>query len=485
MLPYILASTILVNSFDVIISFQQCLGSRSLRIGSEDCIIHYSKILLESSRSGAAENFESGNGYFSSPFERNIIWMSYFSDDFSDGSEKVEGDLAYLPLNVLEIPAGTESILLQATDSYIRSELDDEIQDEMKIDNVLQTIDAEFKYTPHSVILGKEPLTIDRRTKLLDAKSEASQIVSKILSFAALHRLPVEIATRLFSDLLEPNFQQSLTFPDTSKEILSLLQTFEKGGWKIVEFPQGLTLRIKRDYIASRRSQFRPWPRKSLLTRSRDINEAREALREAKKVTPPPKLRPKKISMKEMDEFINQFNVKSELSLRQNSVKDLLTFFPSRERLWSSVGNGKVQQIMRVITRHKSQLLSAGRAGFVAYAMIAFSMYTISMILKWRLTAGIETHNLVQGNIIQTSIHKFVRLFASTYFSTPKLSKFHRFVISCLLAPVGNKSLLMIQRKLKITANQAVGLISSILIGMSMGLWCSIFFSFMVSLGAS
>ncbi len=486
MLSFLLAAATLINFLEGSVSFQP----QGLVLGSflNKRQKHYkgtNQWLDPNSNPQKTLDYCRDGLFASSLLGSSSFWMS----DFPDQSyESTKVDLSYLPLSLMNVPAGSEMILHQVTDAYVRSDLE-EVLDNIKLDDVLETIDDEYKYTPLPLQLKLGNQTFikveTRKRYYLDAKTEASRVVSKVLAFAAIHRLPANVARLLFSNLAEEYLKEYFTFTETPREIQLVLQAFEEYGWNGVDFSRGLPLTIKRDYDTSRRNRYRPWPRKSLLTRSKDISEAKKAIQEANQTKPPTKFIPKKITMEEIDEFVNQFNIRSELSEEQHSIKDMLTFFPNRKSFMSKNSS----PLVREITKRKSQIISAGRAGFVAYAMVAYCMYTISMISKWRLLTLAESQSLllVHGkyNVIQNSLNKFFKLFVSTYFSKPYLSKLQRLIISCLLAPLGNFTLKVVQRKLKISDNKAIGLISSTFIFLSIGLWCTILFKYIVFSGST
>lgn len=444
-------------------SFHQGLGATRtfLKLNPEQrCEYYYpSRLVLQSTR---AITTDQGYGYLKAPikFASSPFWM----DEFLEYNDSHNTDISYLPFHIVaNLPIGTENILRKATKTFIESDTK-RGQNDLKLADVLDSIDSEYKYDQVSYTLGNESVSFESRRNgsiSIDAKSTARIVMSKVLSFAILHRLPAEIALFLFGDLTN---EKGMDF-ETKKEICTLLETFQMHGWDSVLFPQGLSLRMKRNYIVSRRSRYNPLPRKSLFTRNQDAMDAMEALNEANAVQPPLKLIRNQITPEEITQIENELNIQSELSQR-SSIKDKLTFFPNKNRLLKN-------RLLRTLSKQTIKIRALGRAGFVSYGLLMFILYTCSIIWQWHLFS-MQGHNInfVQGKVdaVQRSLYKFSKVFISTYFN-PQLTKLHRFSLTVLLVPFGNRILARTQKKLKISADQAVGVISSILLVLSMGIW--------------
>ena len=157
-------------------------------------------------------------------------------------------------------------------------------------------------------------------------------------------------------------------------------------------------------------------------------------------------------------------------------MKDtMLTFFPNKK-----VKSLLVKRLLRSTARQRARIYAAGRAGFIAYGLFTFAWYTCSLIWQWNRLQSIESQSiyLLQGKLdaIQRSLQKFSKVFISTYFN-PRLTKLHRLVLTLVCAPLGGKALEVTQKRLKISADKAVGVISSLLVVLSIGVWTLIILS--------
>ncbi len=416
--------------------------------------------VVQSTRDVIADTGGRGFGYLTSPirFASSPFWM----DDYLDENDVSNTDISYLKfVDLQSLPMGSEMVLRKVTKTYIESDVK-RGQSELKLSEVLDTIDSEYKYTRIPYKIGNNTISFESRA---DSQSSARNIMSKVLSFAALYRLPESIVVFLFGGLMDEERMDS----ETKQEIINFLEAFQKVGWNSVEFNHGLSLRVKRDYIVSRRKRFYPLPRKNIFTRSYDVLAAAEALDQAKLVHPPLKLIRKQAFVEEINRMEN---IQSELSFKaRSSLKDMvLTFFPNKDK--------QLNRFLRATTKQTLKIRSVVRAGFISYCLLSFIWYTCSIFWQWYRFPESQGVFLVQGKLgaLRRSMHKFSKIFVSTYFN-PQLTKLYRFIISVLLAPFGNKALEWTQNKLKINADQAVGVISSLVVILSMGLWILIIIS--------
>lgn len=437
-------------------SFQLGTRASSKLLTGQEWIRSYH--VVQSTRDVIADIGGRGFGYFTSPirFASSPFWM----DDYLEDDDVSNTDISYLKfVNLQDLPMGSEMVLRKVTKAYIESDVK-RVQSDLKLSDVLDTIDSEYKYTRIPYKVGNNTISFESKA---DSQSFARTIVSKVLSFAALYRLPETIVVFLFGGLVD----EKRIDDETKQEIINLLEAFQKVGWNSVEFTHGLSVRIKRDYIVSRRKRFYPLPRKNIFTRSYDVLAAAEALDQAKLVHPPLKLIRKQAFVEEINRMEN---IQSELSQR-SSLKDMvLTFFPNKDK--------QLNRFLRATTKQTLKMRSVVRAGFISYCLLSFIWYTCSIFWQWYRFPESQGVFLVQGKLgaLRRSMHKFSKIFVSTYFN-PQLTKLYRFIISVLLAPFGNKALEWTQNKLKINADQAVGVISSLVVILSMGLWVLIIIS--------
>jgi hypothetical protein len=399
-------------------------------------------------------DFGYGNAQFPVKFASSPFWM----DDYLEENDFTNTDISYLQIKLEHLPIGTESILRQVTQSYIESDIDMEKQG-LGMTEVLETIDLEYKFAQVPFIIENESGFIEEDNAIITSKI----IISKILSFAALYRIPVEVTVILFGNYINDGGMHIKT-----KEYISkFLDMFHEHGWNCVTFPNGLALRIKRDLIVSRRRRFNPVPRNTIFTRSKDILNAKDAIREAGMIKPPQKLIPKHLALDEINKITNELNFQSELS-QSSHIKEILTFFPNQNKALK-------RAIRATLLRKRSSLGSMGRAGFISYVVLSFVWYSSSILWQWcQFTAETQNVYLVPAKVdaVKRSLAKFSEIFVTTYFKPQMaLTKFHRLGLAILLTPLGNKALRWTQEKLKIDADGAVGVLSSIFIMLSIMFW--------------
>jgi len=262
-----------------------------------------------------------------------IILSSFSSwgDDFSyrQGVDLDDVDLSYLPIDVFSLPPRTENLLRRATLIYVMSEVKNNI-DRLTIDEVLETIEEEYQYRTVPLSVGELHFEEEiANVEELDTRHPAA----KVLSFAAMHCLPAEITVLLFK---ESSRATGKIDHESSKKLQILISTFQQSGWKAVSFPNGLSLRLKRGFMISKRVRFNPIPRKSFLTRKRDINDASRVLELSSVTTPPKKIANVTNMMAVFDEIVPDLTTKSRASLSINSkeLEGMLAFFPRKNRLW-------------------------------------------------------------------------------------------------------------------------------------------------------
>lgn len=447
-----------------IYSFQYGSGLASLSYRVIKQRYHHSPIFIHASNNNNVIPEKRYGHSKSLIFASSPFWM----DDFLDENDNIPNtDISYLKfINLRHLPSGTETILKKVTKAYIESDVKKE--DNIHLVEVLDMIDAEYKYYHVPFLIANNTISFEstKQKSVRNSQEAAHTIVSKVLSFAALHRLPHTVAMFLFGDLLNEKNIDS----ETKEEIVSLLKDFIESGWDCVEFKQGLSIRMKRDFIVSRRSRYYPLPRKSIFTRSQDALDAAKALDEAMLVKPPMKLIKQQEIEKEINLIENELSIQSELSQR-SSIRDMLPFFPNKERLISRFVKATTKPTSKY-TKPRSKIRALGRAGFISYCLLSFIWYTCSIFWQWYRFTDSQSNYLVQGNIdaIKRSLRKFSKIFVSTYFN-PQLTKFHRFAIAFLLAPLGHRALTWTQNKLKIEPDQAVGFISSLVVILSILVW--------------
>jgi len=318
------------------------------------------------------------------------LWSNEYDDD--DDGDLSRIDISFLPINSFILPPKTDNLLRKVTKAYIESSIKDKAVD-IDILDVLQIIESEYKTNEVPFSIGKS-MYGDNVGQQHETEVMAQQLFSKVISFAALYRLPKDVATMLFGRL-KPSADMNV---DVINEMERLIKGFDEEAWVGVRFPQGLSIRLKREYMLSNRERYSLIPRSSIFTRSYDSFEASEATRKAALTRPPSKLVQKQEIVAEIDEIART----SELSQADDSLfKELLTFFPRQ--------NGWLKRLGRATSKQTQRLRAAGRAGLISYGFLNFMWYTFAIIWRWTHLNIEPSVVLVEGKAqaLRISLRKF------------------------------------------------------------------------------
>lgn len=309
--------------------------------------------------------------------------------------EEEDDELYFLPINSFDLPPQTDYILRKITNAYIQSDVKD-ISQEIDFMEIVDMIGLEYKWSPHPYTIGSKLFVFSGQKD--DKELKAQKLFSKLISFAALHRLPKEMATVLFGKLKS----NENCDPDVANELRHLVIMFESESWESITFPRGLSIRIKREYLQSKRKRYSLIPRNSILAKSNNALQATDAIKQALLTKPPPKLVHKEDIVAEIDEIARELGEKSEFSQRGDSlVNELLTFFPRENKF--------LTRLSRATSKQTKRLQSVGRAGLISYGILNFMWYTLAIIWRWnRLSSG-PSVVLVEGKLeaLRISVRKF------------------------------------------------------------------------------
>ena len=431
-------------------AFQSLISPRQILSGRTSCDqngarLHFTSLNSTSTRTSFLYSTRS-----LPPVLFNSLWPR-------DYYEEQEQDISYLPINLLEIPYKDEIILLKATKAYVESDVRDSIKD-IKITEVLDIIDSNYKW-------GAVPFAVSKRNydftdQQSDSFTEASRIFSKILSFAALHRLPKDVAQILFGELDNSSELDS----DVSKDLQQMVTAFEEEeSWDSVVFLRGLSIRINRAHLESNLQKYLPIPRISLLTRKSRALNASKALSEAGSTSPPKKL----VKKQEIEAIAKELDTKSEFADEDDPLTQdqLLTFFPRQNKI--------LARLRRLTSKQAYRLKDAGRAGVLSYGILNFLWYTLAIIWRWqKLGAGPNAAALVDGKIqaIHLSLRKFGNTLATVYVGS-QLTKLPRLSLAVALAPLGDKLLRQAEKRLKVSTDEALSILTAFLVTLCIALW--------------
>eukprot|EP00553_Chaetoceros_curvisetus_P011244 CAMPEP_0204635144 /NCGR_PEP_ID=MMETSP0717-20131115/30906_1 /ASSEMBLY_ACC=CAM_ASM_000666 /TAXON_ID=230516 /ORGANISM="Chaetoceros curvisetus" /LENGTH=297 /DNA_ID=CAMNT_0051653805 /DNA_START=106 /DNA_END=996 /DNA_ORIENTATION=- len=265
-----------------------------------------------------------------------------------------------------------------------------------------------------------------------------------------MYRLPKELAVMLFG-LGQAQASKSLN-PGVINELELLMSKFDSDNngntWSSVSFPQGLSIRLKREYMLSRKDKYFPVPRSSIFTRSADAVGASDAIRQAQLVKLPPKLIKKKEAVEQFNEIERELiqiqTLGQELPKCDNSLfQDMINFFPRQNKILKRVGKMATSKPMM-------QLRALSQAWLISYFVLNIFWYTVGILWRWKNILALEASTvLVQGKFqaLKLSLKRFAKAFISTYMGN-RSTNLIRITISTALTPYGKKMLEYTEEKL-------------------------------------
>lgn len=401
-------------------------------------------------------------------------------DEFREHDEERtrESVLAYLPAGGIYLPPKTRDLLIRATSQYVnRGKVDDcsSVRPMDLPEDVLNTIEEEYISVTVPFSVGSIQCDADKSDRTVD-----SVAACKILSFAALHRIPREITLLLFGvdnnlplDLsvgkLDADVNDSVPVKVPKKAggaytLDDYKMAFSSGGWDAVSFPRGLALRLRRRFVQSRMERLSPFPRKVRLRHDKAANDASIAVLEASLARAPARRITREEFLASIDDEIRTISLDRE----DWSLKDAMLFFPTRR-------NQFLKRLARAIRSQSAKLQKAGRAGVVAYGALNFVWYTLAITFQWRRIAslsGVPPGTLVA---VKGSIQKFGKVLAAAYIGS-QLTKLPRLSLAVILAPVGNRALLFVKQKLRVSENSAFLIVTGVLLGSCVGVGAAVIF---------
>jgi len=266
---------------------------------------------------------------------------SYPLEEQVTGDQVDDVDLSYLPIDFFDLPPQTEDLLKRVTYTYVMGDVRKDLHSKITMNEVLHTLDAEYRYTEFPLSVGDVSLAVKEKKTDVGEKFNAQEYAAKVLSFAVMHCMPAEI-TQLFFAIKLSTGETEIVDGSARNTLESIRLSLQNDGWKSVSFPCGLSLRMKRDFIFSKRVKYNPIPRKSLLTRTRDISKANRLIQIAAVIKPPSRVVNTanmlsvidKSMLAVMDEIAPERGGKSCMPLSQDWLKGMQTFFPRQKRLW-------------------------------------------------------------------------------------------------------------------------------------------------------
>lgn len=370
-------------------AFQLQRTTKSLKVRLRDRTNRLRLTELQSATTSQSHKMWNSPNSFTSP---SFLSFSPWPNEYGGNGN----ELFYLPINSFTLTPGTDDILRTVTNAYIESDVKD-VSKYIEFSDILDIIDSEYKWTPYQFSIGEE--LYDFNGKEDDKHLKARELFSKVISFAAFYRLPKEVTLMM---LVNCELSGNLSFGVTN-ELKRMAERFDEGGWECVQFPQGLSVRLKREFLPSKRQRYSLIPRNSILTKTQDSLQAYAAIREATSTSPPPKLVQKEDIVAEIDEIAREFGEKSDFAEKEDSLfKDMVTFFPNRD-------NKMFARVARATSRQTRLLQAAGRAGLISYGFLNCMWYTLAIMWRWNRLITAPNAVLVQGKYeaIIISLRKF------------------------------------------------------------------------------
>ena len=292
------------------------------------------------------------------------------------------------------------------------------------IEQVLRVIQQEYRSRP------KKSVSVEVAGRVFD-----DDTVVQVLSFAALHRLPQEVTIELLGTNHEPG---------------SALETgkiaFQTSGWTGVSFPDGLAIRTRLKYASPAERRTLAWlpggggKRRAVL--------AQQAVDAAKRVRAPrQQLQTRREFLASMEAQLSATaSPLSTCALERN--KDDLLFFPNSQPLQGI----SFKRIKRAVDKNYATLKAQGRGGVVSYAFFNFLFYTIGILWQWNKVASALPTGSSSAWLL--AMRKFGRIYGTLYVGS-QVFKIPKLFASVGLAPIAERLLKFVMRKLKISENLA------------------------------
>lgn len=364
--------------------------------------------------------------------------FSFLETSSLDDDEDDESLLQYLPLGGADLTPKTRELLKRVTSEYVSGR-----GPVVQVDEVLDVIDEEYKSRDVPVIVGHDTFDFASSGEVDDAD------VARILSFAAFHRLPHDVALLLFGPT-DNDGDQGSAFVRCQNELA-------RGSWKEVSFPRGLAIRPKRKFVKSSTKRYMPMPRTWMTSRKDAVQKAQLAVNVATHAQAPPRRRLSR------EEFLASMD--KELSATEPT--ELLPSLFREARLFFPRQNLKLKRLRKVFKKQIALLKDAGMAGLISYVTLNFAWYTIAIVSQWRHTTPTVE---ISSRALGTALRRFGKVLAGAYIGS-QLTRMLRLKIALVLSPFGNRALRLTQKRLRISETKAFALLSGVILGTCLAVW--------------
>lgn len=306
------------------------------------------------------------------PFVMPLLQDSDVVQEFGDtASSTVDDDddiiIDYLPWFVLQQQTPqAKQFIVQATRQHVFG--DTRSDPKVNVTSLLTMIKDEFKLSDVPVVIG--------------GNTYENADVARILSFAAHHRLPKEIAALLFGN---------------TEELKVYKQDFLESGWNNVLLPRGLAIRLPRNRLSSKLDRYQPIPRQFLA--KRNCHVADRAIREAARIQAPPR------RLLSREAFLNSLQKEMASSSIMSTREASLPFFPSNQNMFTMLRRSvvKTKFFLRIASR---KLQESIRATVLSYSVLAFSWYNASFLWQWQRLSASFALSTASSFPLASSLHR-------------------------------------------------------------------------------
>lgn len=349
--------------------------------------------------------------------------------------------LSYLPSRGRDMQQKTKRMLKRVTRRYIYH---DNMGDApIKSATVLKAIDAEYKPYDLPVAIGNQTFSF-RNTGI-----EEYRDIAKILSFAALFRIPEEITLLLFGE--DDGVDDS--------PLSEGRRAFAKVGWKGVRFARGISIGLQRRLLPTFRSRYSPISR--VWMTNRNTESAHRMVQEASHVVPPAR------QLMSPAEFLASVDVTLSNTKHRSPrqmIKDAMLFFPRQRQT--------VTKLRQNVLSTMQQVALYGRNFVFTYALLTCCWSTFGLWYIWRNVSTPAFFSAYTGYLTSS----FQR-FAKTTLSLGVRTRLWRIGLSFLLAPLSGSLLRRARNRLEMSMAETVGVLSILMLWFTAAAWSILVFA--------
>lgn len=378
--------------------------------------------------------------YGSNQYQKYLMWSTW---RLNSSNSKYGSDIASEENLTLhpEIQNNTIACAIQSLENAYITQIE-VAQSKFDCQHILDIIEDHYIYCDVPFIIDSYPSYSFKYNPTSNSINKNQGIIlSKILSFAAIH----SISTEVTEFLLELVYQETYSYdiPYLSRQSID---AFRSGGWYSVTFPSGLSLLVKRRFLKSKVDRFSPIPRR---WNNEAANEGQVKIIEAARKKPSFKYSPghnENIfqSIQESDEISGRSLFASMKSETDKWKREMKLYFPKQNMFY--------KKLLTFLQTRTDALKSAGRAGLISYGFLNLTWYTFALMFSWKRVIGSSHYlNSVPNDLslIRSSLRKFTKVLAVVYVGS-QITKLPRLCLAVMTAPIGDRVLKWTEERMKI-----------------------------------